>query len=130
MYILVFQLTLLSRLPGYGMKINSFIIHEAQSHNCDTGWVLSHISIVFIPIPFKHSYDGYSIYIGLSCIMTEVCSYFMQIISHNSVIVHHILTSLGTKICFNESLKCAKFQLNRSMHLYFMADFCKMYKKQ
>ena len=30
------------------------IIHKIQSHNCDTGWSLYHISMVFISIPFKH----------------------------------------------------------------------------
>ena len=36
-----------------GVQINNFFIHETRSHNCDTGWVLCHISMVFISIPFK-----------------------------------------------------------------------------
>ena len=30
-----------------------FFIHKSRSRNCDTGWVLCHISMVFISIPFK-----------------------------------------------------------------------------
>ena len=35
------------------MPTNSFFIHKNRSHNFDTGWVLCHISMVFISIPFK-----------------------------------------------------------------------------
>ena len=35
------------------MKTNSFLIHKNRSHNFDTGWVLCHISMVLISIPFK-----------------------------------------------------------------------------
>ena len=32
---------------------NSIFIHKNRSRNFDTGRVLCHISVVFIPIPFK-----------------------------------------------------------------------------
>ena len=57
--------------------------------------------------------------------MTEVRSYFMRIIGHNSVIVYRISIKLGTEICVNEPLKCAKLQLDHRTYLYFMADFAK-----
>ena len=65
-----------------------------------------------------HSYFGYIIYIAnfnsfLQGVypmgMTEVWPYFMQIIGHNTMNIHQIPTKLGTKICFNETFKCAKF---------------------
>ena len=66
------------------MKINTFFIHETRSRNCDTGWVLCHISMVFISIPFKpqkvvspsiHSNFQVSSPRGLPCGMTEVRPY-------------------------------------------------------
>ena len=45
------------------------------------------------------------------------------------MILDQILTILGTEICFNTSLKCTKFQLDWSTHLYFMADFAKCVKR-
>ena len=57
--------------------------------------------------------------------VTEVCSYFMRITGHNSTILYQIPTKLGTEIHFNEPFKCAKFQLDQSTHLYFMANFAK-----
>ena len=35
------------------MPTNSSFIHKTQSRNCDKGWVLCHISMVFMSIPFK-----------------------------------------------------------------------------
>ena len=53
----------------------------------------------------------------------------MQIIGHNSINVHQIPTKLGTEIRFNEPIQCAKFQLDWSTHLRFMADFTKRAKR-
>ena len=44
----------------------------------------------------------------------------MQIISHNSVNVHRIPTTVGTEICLNEPFKYTKFQPNWSMHLWIL----------
>ena len=99
------------------------IIHKIQSHNCDTGWGLYHISMVFISIPFKHK-KAWLLHLLTSSFlqgvypvgMTEFLPYFMQIISNNSVNVHQIPTTLGTEICFNELFKCAKFQPDWIVH--------------
>ena len=37
----------------FAVKTNTFFIHKNRSRNCDTGWVLCHISVVFMSIPFK-----------------------------------------------------------------------------
>ena len=42
--------------------------------------------------------------------VTDLRPYFTQLIGHNSMNVHRILTKLGTEIRLNESFKCAKFQ--------------------
>ena len=47
-----FQLNSLSGL-SIRRKNSYFFIHKNQSRNCDAGWVLCHISMVFISIPFK-----------------------------------------------------------------------------
>ena len=61
-YILIFS-SLLNAGFLVGVKTNNFLfIHKILSHNCDLGWISCHILIAFIWIPFKHSYDGYSIY--------------------------------------------------------------------
>ena len=66
--------------------------------------------------------------------VTEVQPYFTQIIGHNSVILYRIPNKLDTEIrfnaSFNEPFKCAKFQLDQSMCLYFMVDFAKCVKRR
>ena len=57
--------------------------------------------------------------------VTDLRPYFMQIIGHNSMNVHWILTNLSTEILLNEPFTYTKFQLDRSRRLYFMADFVK-----
>ena len=66
----------------------------------------------------RHSYNDYSIYIAIfgsflqgfyPVGISEVLSYFTQIINHNSMNVHQIPTTAGTEIHFNESFKYAKF---------------------
>ena len=89
--------------------------------------------MVFISIPFKpqkrHSYDGYLFLQGVYSVgVTEVRSYFTQIIDHTSVTVHRIPTKLGTELRFNEPLKCVKFQPDWSTHWCFMVDFAKCSK--
>ena len=61
--------------------------------------------------------------------MTEVQSYFTQIIGHNSMIVNWIPTKLVTEISVNQSFRHAKLQLDHSTCLYFMADFAKFRKE-
>ena len=61
--------------------------------------------------------------------MTEVRSYFTQIVGHNSMNVHWIPTKCVTEICLNEPFKCTKCQLDRSTRLYFMTDFAKCAKR-
>ena len=82
-------------------------------------------------------YDGYSIHIAIfnsfrqgvyPVGVTDLRSYFTQIIGHNSVNVHRIPTKVGTEIRLNEPFKCAKFQLYWSMHSCFMVDFAKCAK--
>ena len=58
--------------------------------------------------------------------MTDLRSYFTQIIGNNSVNVHRISTKVGTQIRLNEPFKCAKFQPDPSTHSCFMADFANM----
>ena len=41
-----------------------------------------------------------------------------------------IPTTFSAEIRFNESFKCTKFKLDRSTHLYFMADFAKCVKRR
>ena len=38
---------------GTLVAYSSSFIHKNRSHNCDTGWVLCHISMAFNWIPFK-----------------------------------------------------------------------------
>ena len=47
-----FQLIALSGLSG-SVKTYSFFIRKNRLRNCDTGWVLCHISMVYISILFK-----------------------------------------------------------------------------
>ena len=47
-----FQLITLSGLPSR-RKNEYFFIHKNRSRDCDTDWVLCHISVVYISIPFK-----------------------------------------------------------------------------
>ena len=61
--------------------------------------------------------------------MTDLRPYFTRIITHNSVNVHRIPTKLGTEIRCNESFKCAKFQLDWSMHSCSMTDFAQCAKR-
>ena len=61
--------------------------------------------------------------------VTDLRPYFMQIISHNSMNVHQIPTTLGTEIHLNEPFKCAKFQPDWSTYSCFMADFAKCAKR-
>ena len=61
--------------------------------------------------------------------MTGVQSNFTQIISHICVILYWIPTKRGTEIRLNKPFKCTKFQLDRNMRLYFMADFAKCVKR-
>ena len=61
--------------------------------------------------------------------VTDLRHYYTQIIGHNSMNVHRILTKLGNEIRLNEPFKCAKVQPNWSMHSYFMAD-CAKYAKR
>ena len=60
--------------------------------------------------------------------VTDFRPYFMQINGHNSVNVLRIPTNVGTEIRLNKSLKRAKFQLDRSTHSHFIADFVKHVK--
>ena len=86
----------------------------------------------------RHSYDGYSIYIAIFSSflqgvypvgVTDLRSFFMQIIGHNSVNVLRIPTKGGTEVRLNVPFKCAKFQLDRSTRSHFMADFVKCTKR-
>ena len=125
------------------MKTNSFIIHKNRSRNCDTDWILCHISMASIWIPFKpqkkHSYDSYSIYIvifssflqGVYPVgVTDLRPYFTRIIAHNSVNVHRIPTKRVTEIRCNAPFKCANFQLDWSTNLCSMTDFAKCAKSR
>ena len=62
--------------------------------------------------------------------VTDLRSYFTQIIGHNSVNVHRIPTKVGTEIRRNEPFKCAKVQPDWSTHSCFMADFAKCAKRR
>ena len=86
----------------------------------------------------RHFHDSYSIYIAIFSSfllgvypvgVTDLQPYFTQTISHNSMNVHWIPNKLGTEICLNDSVKYTKFQLDRSMHLRFMAAFVKCAKR-
>ena len=61
--------------------------------------------------------------------VTDLQSYFTQIIGQHSVNVYRIPTKLGTEVRLNESFKYTKFQLGWSTRLYFMADFVKCVKR-
>ena len=85
-----------------------------------------------------HSYANYSIYIAIFSSfreavypvgVTDLRSYFTQIIGHNSVNVHRIPTKSCTEIRLNEPCQCAKFQPDWSTNLCFMADFAKCAKR-
>ena len=73
----------------------------------------------------RHSYDGYSInisifnsfFLGIYPVgVTDFRPYFMQIIGYNSINVHRIPTKVGTEICLNVPIKCAKLQSNPITH--------------
>ena len=113
-----------------------------RSRNCDTGWVLCHISMAFTWIPLKpqkrHSYNSHSIYIAIFSLlhpgiypvgMTDCRPYFMRIIGYNSVNSHRIPTKLGTENFCNKPFKCTKFLTDWSTHLCFMANFVKCAKR-
>ena len=61
--------------------------------------------------------------------VTDLRPNFTQIIGHNSVNVHRILTTLGNEIRLNEPFMFAKFQPDWSMHSCFIADFAKSAKR-
>ena len=115
-----------------GVKTKGSFIHKNRSSNCDTSWVLCHISILF-QITKRYSYDDiYSIYIAISSSflqgvypvgVTDFRPFFTRIIGRNSTNFHRIPTNVATEICLNEPLKCAKFQPDWSTHSCFMADF-------
>ena len=62
--------------------------------------------------------------------VTDLRTYFTQVIGHNSVNVHQIPTKLGTEIRLNETFTYTKFQLDQSTCLHFMADFVKCAKRR
>ena len=99
---------------------------------------MSYLHGLYLKTTKRQSYDGYSIYIAIfssflqgvyPVYVTEVRSYFTQIIGHNSMNVHCIPTKLGTEIHFNEPFICAKFQPYWSTHWCFVADFAKCVKR-
>ena len=59
---------------------------------------------------------------------TSIC--FMQIIDHTSVNLYRIPTKLCAVIRLNDYFTCAKFQLDQSKNLCFMADFAKCVKRR
>ena len=61
--------------------------------------------------------------------VTDLRPYFTQIISHNFMTVHRIVTKHGTEMRLNKSFKCAKFHPDSSTHSCFMADFAKCAKR-
>ena len=98
---------------------------------------MCHISMVFIPIPFKPQ-KGTPTMVTPSTYQsstdsskgftTDLRPYFTQIIGDNSVNVHRIPIKVGTEIRLNEPFTCAKLQPDPSMHLCFMVDFAKCAK--
>ena len=141
-YILVFSSLFLADCL-VGVKTNSFLFVKlnrvivTQVEFCAISrWSLSW----FFSNHKRHFYDEYSIYIAIfSSIfqgvypvgMTEVRSYFTRMIDITPQFFTGFPPNLVyTEIRFNEPLKCAKFQLDRSMCLYFMADFAKCAKRR
>ena len=109
--------------------------------NCDTGWVLCHISMVFDSFQTmkRHSYNGYSILIAIFNSFHEVVypagvttnlSCFTRIIGHNSRTIHQICTKFDARIRLWTPFLYAKLQGDRSTRLHFIAHFPSVQKHE
>ena len=87
----------------------------------------------------RHSYDGYSIYIAIFNSFHEAVypvgvttnqSCFMQIIGHNSCIIHWICTKFDARIHLWTPFLCAKFQVDQTMRLHFITIFASVQKHE